>query len=147
MPDLDVTRSEQHGQQDPHNRFSRDQTGGREDADDGNIGEPVHRDGDRDWGTFDNKVASRGGQITVEGTFQSACVNNGEAIVVSDQASATVLCGNVQVGELAFLGAGTVVIPGIGMGAGAATGAGAVVVRPVPENKKVRGVPARPAME
>jgi uncharacterized repeat protein (TIGR01451 family) len=32
---------------------------------------------------------------SVEGTFQSPCVNNGEAIIVSDKASATVLCGNV----------------------------------------------------
>lgn len=62
-------------------------------------------------------------------------------------APGAVLCGNVQVGELAFLGAGTVVIPGIGLGAGAAAGAGSVVVRPVQENQKVRGVPARPAME
>src|SRR5688572_3736689 len=32
---------------------------------------------------------------SVEGTFQSPCVNGGEAIVVGDKAAATVLCGNV----------------------------------------------------
>jgi hypothetical protein len=29
----------------------------------------VHRDGDRDWGTFEGKVASSAGQTTAEGTF------------------------------------------------------------------------------
>jgi uncharacterized repeat protein (TIGR01451 family) len=33
---------------------------------------------------------------SVEGTFQSACFNNGEPTVVSDQASATLLCGSLQ---------------------------------------------------
>ena len=29
----------------------------------------VHREGDRDWGTFEGKVAASGGATTVEGTF------------------------------------------------------------------------------
>jgi uncharacterized protein with beta-barrel porin domain len=30
----------------------------------------VHGEGDRDWGTFEGKVATSGGEITVEGTWQ-----------------------------------------------------------------------------
>ena len=29
-----------------------------------------HGEGDRDWGTFEGRVATSGGQITVEGTYQ-----------------------------------------------------------------------------
>lgn len=30
----------------------------------------AHGEGDRDWGTFEGKVATSGGQVTVEGTWQ-----------------------------------------------------------------------------
>ena len=45
------------------------------------------------------RTAECAGQQTnnasVEGSFSSACVNGGEPIVVSDNASASILCGNV----------------------------------------------------
>lgn len=62
-------------------------------------------------------------------------------------APGSVLCGNVQVGELTLLGAGSTVIPGICIGARVIAGAGSVVVRPVANDMKVWGVPARPSVE
>lgn len=62
-------------------------------------------------------------------------------------APGVVLCGNVSVGELAFVGAGTTVIPGMRIGARASVGAASAVVRPVADDSKVRGVPARPYAE
>lgn len=62
-------------------------------------------------------------------------------------APGVVLCGNVSVGELAFVGAGATVIPGMNVGARASVGAAAAVVRPVADDSKVRGVPARPSAE
>jgi acetyltransferase EpsM len=53
------------------------------------------------------------------------------------------LAGGVTVEEGAFLGVGTVAIPGIRVGAWARTGAGAVLVRDVAADCLVVGVPAR----
>ena len=55
------------------------------------------------------------------------------------------LAGNVQVGDGAFLGIGTVVIPEMTIGAHAVIGAGGVVVKPIPPHCTAVGVPARPA--
>lgn len=54
------------------------------------------------------------------------------------------LAGNVQVSRAAFLGIGSVVIPGRHIGAGAMVGAGSVVIRDVPASATVAGSPARP---
>jgi sugar O-acyltransferase (sialic acid O-acetyltransferase NeuD family) len=54
------------------------------------------------------------------------------------------LAGNVMLGEGAFLGIGTCAIPGIQVGAWSASGAGSVLVRDVPAETTVLGVPARP---
>lgn len=54
------------------------------------------------------------------------------------------LAGNVSVGEGSFLGVGTVVIPGVNIGKWAIAAAGAVVIRDVPDNILVKGVPAAP---
>jgi sugar O-acyltransferase (sialic acid O-acetyltransferase NeuD family) len=62
-------------------------------------------------------------------------------------APGVVLCGNVRIGELAFVGAGSTVIPGMAIGARASVGAASAVVRPVADDTKVRGVPARPYAE
>lgn len=53
------------------------------------------------------------------------------------------LCGNVWVGEDAFVGAGATVLPRIRVGRRAMVGAGAVVTRDVPDDAVVVGNPAR----
>lgn len=44
------------------------------------------------------------------------------------------LCGNVQVGEGAWIGAGTIIIPGIKIGKWSVIGAGSVVAKNIPNN-------------
>lgn len=54
------------------------------------------------------------------------------------------LCGNVYVGEGAWIGAGATVIPGISIGDWAIIGAGSVVISDIPANSVVAGIPAKP---
>lgn len=54
------------------------------------------------------------------------------------------MAGGVNIGEGALLGTGANIIPGIRIGAWAIVGAGSAVIRDVPENVTVAGVPARP---
>jgi acetyltransferase EpsM len=53
------------------------------------------------------------------------------------------VCGWVKVGEGAFIGAGAVIKDRISIGPWSVIGAGAVVIRDVPANATVAGVPAR----
>ncbi len=55
----------------------------------------------------------------------------------------TVLCGNVKIGNGTFVGANAVIKQGIIVGNNAMIGAGAVVVKDVPDNVTVMGIPAR----
>lgn len=54
------------------------------------------------------------------------------------------LCGGVTVGQDSAIGAGAVILEKRTVGTGAIVAAGSVVVRDVPDNSAVRGVPARP---
>jgi sugar O-acyltransferase (sialic acid O-acetyltransferase NeuD family) len=59
-------------------------------------------------------------------------------------ATGAVVCGGVQIGAAAHIGAGAVIRQGIRVGARSVVGAGAVVVRDVPDDVVVVGVPAKP---
>ena len=52
------------------------------------------------------------------------------------------LCGEVEVGEGTWVGAGTTVIQGIHIGKNCIIGAGTVVIKDIPDNSVVAGVPA-----
>jgi sugar O-acyltransferase (sialic acid O-acetyltransferase NeuD family) len=54
-----------------------------------------------------------------------------------------VLCGNVKIGDGTFVGANAVIRQGVTVGKNAMIGAGAVVIKDVPDNVTVVGVPAR----
>lgn len=51
---------------------------------------------------------------------------------------------DVRINRGAWLGANTVIMPGVEIGTGAVVGAGAIVTRNVPAHTIVAGVPARP---
>jgi sugar O-acyltransferase (sialic acid O-acetyltransferase NeuD family) len=53
------------------------------------------------------------------------------------------LCGNVQVGNLSFIGANAVVKQGVKIGVNVTIGAGAVILKDVPDNTVVVGSPER----
>ena len=54
-----------------------------------------------------------------------------------------VLCGNVKIGRKSFIGANAVIRQGITIGSNSTVGAGSVVVKNVPDNVTVIGVPAK----
>lgn len=58
-------------------------------------------------------------------------------------APGVILCGNVQIGEGTFMGAGSIVIPGKKVGAWSIVGAGSVVIDNIPDNVVAVGNPAR----
>jgi sugar O-acyltransferase (sialic acid O-acetyltransferase NeuD family) len=58
-------------------------------------------------------------------------------------APGAVLCGNVKVGNNTFVGANAVIKQGIVIGNNVMIGAGAVVLKDVPDNVTVTGVPAQ----
>lgn len=53
------------------------------------------------------------------------------------------LSGQVIIGEKSHIGTGTSIIQGIRVGSGSLVGAGSVVIRPVADDSKVWGVPAK----
>jgi UDP-perosamine 4-acetyltransferase len=53
------------------------------------------------------------------------------------------IAGNVKIRRLAFVGAGTTVIPRITIGESALIGAGSCVIHDIPDNARAWGVPAR----
>ena len=65
----------------------------------------------------------------------------GTAVAVNPGAN---IAGNCVVEEGAFIGMGAVVVPGLVVGAGAVVAAAALVLKDVPANQRVQGIPAEP---
>ena len=92
----------------------------------------------------------RGVTIMPNVTIGLACKLNVNATVHHDAqvgdfsilAPSAVLLGNVVVGERSYIGAGAIIRQGCRVGSGARIGAGAVVVKDVPPDTVVVGVPA-----
>ena len=99
----------------------------------------------------DGSVVMHGAIINAESKIGKHCIiNTGASVdhecIVGDFvhcAPHSTLCGNVHVGEGAFIGAGVTVIPGIKIGKWATVAAGATVVSDVPDRAVVAGVPAK----
>jgi maltose O-acetyltransferase len=51
--------------------------------------------------------------------------------------------GNIEIGDGVWIGANTVILPGISIGSNVAIGAGSVVTKDIPANTVYAGVPAR----
>jgi sugar O-acyltransferase (sialic acid O-acetyltransferase NeuD family) len=106
----------------------------------------------------DNARIGEGVQI-MAGAVVCASANIGRQCIINTRASVdhedvlaegveigpgATLCGLVQVGVGGWICAGATVLPRIQIGDDAIVGAGAVVIRNVPANTTVVGVPARP---
>jgi sugar O-acyltransferase (sialic acid O-acetyltransferase NeuD family) len=53
------------------------------------------------------------------------------------------VCGGVQIGTGSLIGVGASVVPGVHIGKNVVVGAGAAVIEDIPDNSRVKGVPAR----
>lgn len=81
------------------------------------------------------------GNCTIINT--SSVVDHDSVVEDFSQVSPNVtLCGYVKIGRLAFIGAGSVLIPKISVGEGSIIAAGSSVIKNVKENVLVAGVPA-----
>lgn len=94
---------------------------------------------------FPGAVVNPGAVIGRNAIINTAAIVEHDCLVGAHAHIATngTLCGSVKIGEMAFLGAGSVVRQGLTVGAGALVAAGAVVVRDVEPGTVVAGVPAR----
>lgn len=98
------------------------------------------------------------GTVVMAGAIINPCATVGNHCIINTGASVDhdcvihdfvhiaphcTLCGNVEVGEGTWVGAGTTVIQGVRIGKNCFIGAGSVVLNDVPDNAVVVGVPAK----
>ena len=88
------------------------------------------------------------GTVVMQGAIVQACAHIGKHCIINTGASVdheciiedfvhisphSTLCGNVHVGEGAWIGAGTTIIPGVKIGKWSVVGAGSVVTKDIPD--------------
>jgi sugar O-acyltransferase (sialic acid O-acetyltransferase NeuD family) len=96
-------------------------------------------------------VIMQGGIIQSSVKIGKHCIINTKASIDHDCiihdyvhiAPGVVLCGNVEIGEGSFIGAGTTVIQGTKIGKWSVIGAGSVVVKDIPDNVLAYGNPCK----
>lgn len=86
-----------------------------------------------------NATVGRGSIVNTGATVDHDC-RIGDFVHVAPGVN---LAGTVTVNDGAMIGIGASVVPGVHIGSGSIVGAGAVVIRDVPDNVTVVGVPAR----
>lgn len=89
------------------------------------------------------------GTVVMQGSIIQSCVSIGKHCIINTAASIdhdckiadyvhvsphATLCGNVKVGEGAWIGAGAVIVPGVEIGCWSVIGAGSVVTKNIPDN-------------
>lgn len=89
------------------------------------------------------------GSVVMQGAIIQSCSNVGKHCIINTGASIDhecviedyvhisphcTLCGNVQIGEGTWVGAGTTIIPGVKVGKWSVIGAGSVVTKDIPDN-------------
>lgn len=88
------------------------------------------------------------GTVVMQGAIIQSCTRIGKHCIINTGASVDheclindyvhisphcTLCGNVHIGEGAWIGAGTIIIPGIKVGKWSVIGAGSVVTKDIPD--------------
>lgn len=90
----------------------------------------------------EGSVVMAGAIINADAKIRQHCIINTGASVdhectISDYAHISphcTLCGNVEIGEGTWIGAGTTIIPGVKVGKWSVIGAGSVVTKDIPDN-------------
>jgi sugar O-acyltransferase (sialic acid O-acetyltransferase NeuD family) len=92
-----------------------------------------------------NVVINPLAKIDTGAICNTGCIIEHECVVgqFAHIAPGAVLCGNVKVGNNSFVGANVVIKQGITIGNNVVVGAGAVVLKDVPDNTTVMGIPAQ----
>jgi sugar O-acyltransferase (sialic acid O-acetyltransferase NeuD family) len=103
-------------------------------------------------------VKMQEGTVVMQGAIIQSCTTIGKHCIINTGASVdhdcvledyvhisphATLCGNVKIGEGAWIGAGAVVVPGIKIGQWSVIGAGSVVTKSIPDNSIAYGSPCK----
>lgn len=105
------------------------------------------------------EVATSEGVQIMAGAIIQPCVSIGENTIINTKASidhdsiignhvhiapGVVTCGSVKIRDSTHVGTGAIIRQGVTIGKNCFIAAGAVVTKDIPDNTKVKGVPAKP---